>query len=80
MQIVEQTISIAELKEMSFEKLVKAVIDVEKDFMVVDVSFHADQEEFLLERGSLQENLWGINLVPNKFGQEDFPDRSLANE
>lgn len=75
MTVVEQSISVSELEEMSkkmFEKLVKAVVDVEKDIMVVDASFHADQEEFLLDLGSSQENLWGINLIPNKFGEDGF--------
>jgi hypothetical protein len=26
---------------------------------------HADEEAFLLEQGSLQQNLWGINIYPN---------------
>jgi hypothetical protein len=32
---------------------------------------HADEEQLLLENGSAQENLWGINLYPEK-----FPDNS----
>ncbi len=69
------TISVDELKVMSakmFESLVKAVVDVEKKIMVVDAEMHADQEEVLLEQGSEQYNLWGINLHPDFFGTEDF--------
>ena len=74
-KIVSTTISVDELSEMSnkmFEKIVKAVIDVEKEIMVVDAPMHSDQEEFLLDHDSSQEDLWGINLVPHKFGQEEF--------
>lgn len=40
--------------------------------MVVDAELHADQEKVLLENGSKQENLWGINLYPEDFAQEEF--------
>ena len=33
---------------------------------------HADEEQYLLEKGSKQEDLWGINLYPEKFGAVDF--------
>jgi len=68
-------ILIAELKLMSenmFGDLVKAVVDIEKEIMVVDAELHADQERVLLENGSRQENLWGINLYPDDFQDEDF--------
>ena len=75
MQIVRDEISIKELKKMSekmFESLVKAVVDIEQGIMVVDASMHADEEFFLLENESHQENLWGINLFPDKWNKEDF--------
>lgn len=75
MKLVDHTISLEELKEMSqnmFDTLVKAVVDVEQGIMVVDAPMHADEEEFLLEKGSQQENLWGINIYPEKAGTEQF--------
>jgi hypothetical protein len=33
---------------------------------------HADEEKMLLENGSKQQDLWGINLYPQNFGKEDF--------
>lgn len=33
---------------------------------------HADIEAYLLERGSKQQALWGINLYPEKFGSDEF--------
>jgi hypothetical protein len=34
--------------------------------------FHADEEEILLAQGSEHGSLWGINLYPDKWGNEDF--------
>ena len=71
MKLVDKNITVAELEEMSkkmFNKLVKAVLDIEKEVMVVDASLHSDQELFLLENDSTQNNLWGINLYPERFG------------
>lgn len=68
-------LSIAELDEMAqnmYGNLVKAVVDIEKNLLVVDAPMHVDQEQFLLESGSEQKNLWGINLHPAKFGTGDF--------
>ena len=65
----------AELKGMSqkmFAGLVKAVVDVEKEVMIVDADLHADEEKVLLEDGSKQENLWGINLYPDLINTDDF--------
>jgi hypothetical protein len=76
MKVVKDKISIAELKPMSekmFGRLVKAVVDVEQNIMAVDAGLHADEEFFLLEEeNSEQENLWGINIFPDKYGQDGF--------
>lgn len=75
MKLVQEKISLDELKKMAqkmYNNLVKAVVDIEKGIMIVDAGLHADQEEALLENGSAQENVWGINLHPAKFGSDDF--------
>ncbi|MEX0848685.1 MAG: DUF5674 family protein [Candidatus Dependentiae bacterium] len=75
MTTVTDCITIEELKKMSenmFDDLVKAVVDIEKEIMVVDAEMHADQEYYLLENESKQKDLWGINLFPYSFGTEDF--------
>ena len=82
MRIVEENISIDELKEMSskmFGNLVKAVVDVEKNILVVDAELHSDQEAFLLESGSKQENLWGINIYPELSKEERIEFDSMIN-
>ena len=65
--MVKEKIPLAELKKMAQEKfgnLVKAVVDVKKEIMVIDGELHSDEEAWLIENGSKQENLWGINLYP----------------
>ncbi len=82
MKIVKNKISIKELKDMSskmFGNLVKAVVDVEKDILVVDAELHSDQEAFLLQSGSKQENLWGINIYPELNIDERVEFDSMIN-
>jgi hypothetical protein len=69
------TISIDELSEMAqkmYGNLVKGVVDLNKNILVVDVEMHVDAEQFLLESGSLQNDLWGINLYPAVLNTEEF--------
>jgi len=40
-------------------------VDVEKEILAIDAGLHADLETFLLQNSSKQENLWGINYIPN---------------
>ena len=82
MKIVQDKISIQELKEMTqkmFGNLVKAVVDVEKGIMAVDGELHADEEALLLENGSAQKNLWGINIYPDLTGDDFIEFDSMIN-
>lgn len=75
MKKVEDKITVAELSEMAgkmYGNLVKGVVDLKRSILVVDAEMHADEEQFLLEDGSEQQDLWGINLYPEKFGEDDF--------
>ncbi len=68
-------IALAELSEMAaamYGDLVKAVVDVKNDILVVDAELHVDQEQYLLEKGAQQDDLWGINLYPQRYGSNDF--------
>lgn len=67
MKIITKTISLSELKEMAaatFGDMVKAVVDIERGLLAVDAELHSDLEAALLQDGSRQKNLWGINLYP----------------
>jgi len=74
--------SLSDLKVMAqdrFGNLVKAVVDVAKKIMAVDGELHADEEALLLEAGSLQENLWGINIYPELEGPDRIEYDSVIN-
>lgn len=69
------SISLSELRLMAekmYGTLVKADVDISKNIILVDMEMHADGEAHLLENGSKQSDLWGINLHPDKFGSDDF--------
>lgn len=82
MKLVDKEISLEELKKMAekmFGGLVKAVVDIEKKVMVVDGEMHADEEKYLIEKESKQDNLWGINLYPNQKEEEFIEFDSVIN-
>lgn len=54
-----------------FGDMVKAVVDVERGIMALGGELHSDEEALLLDDGSSQGNLWGINLYPAA-GDEDW--------
>lgn len=69
MKIIEQSITkqeFAELAKERFGDLIKAVVDVDRGIMAVGGELHVDEEQILLEAGSKQEHLWGINIYPER--------------
>jgi hypothetical protein len=68
-----------QMAKKMYSDLVKAVVDIEKEIMVVDGEMHADEEELLLAKGSKQENLWGINLYPDLFDKNFIEFDSVIN-
>ncbi len=82
MKIIKTTLSLNELKGLSadtFGNLVKAVVDVDRELIAVDAELHSDLEALLLEDGSKQKNLWGINFYPQLQGEEFVEFDSLIN-
>jgi len=82
MKIIDNKVTLPELKTMSkkmFGNLVKAVVDIEKEIMALDAPMHADQEAELIKNGSKQEDLWGINLYPEKSGSDFIEFDSIIN-
>lgn len=67
------------MAQSKFGNLVKAVIDVEKNIMAIDAELHADEEALLLENGSKQVNLWGINIYPELNDPEWIEYDSMIN-
>jgi hypothetical protein len=67
MEILRNKISIPELQAMAgkiFGNLIKAVVDIQRKIIAIDAELHADEEALLLQDGSRQQDLWGINLYP----------------
>ena len=59
--------------------MVKGVVDIEQEIMALGGELHADEEAFLLENGSQQRNLWGINLYPDMGGADFLEFDSMIN-
>lgn len=80
--LVSVAISKERLREAGEElygDMVKAVVDIEKGIMAVGAELHADEEAFLLEQNSSQQNLWGINLYTNRAIPEMVEFDSMIN-
>ncbi|HEX9346490.1 MAG TPA: DUF5674 family protein [Gemmatimonadales bacterium] len=57
---------LAALAEGQFGDMVKAVVDVERGVMAIGGELHSDEEAALIDDGSAQAHLWGINLYPGE--------------
>ncbi len=82
MKLVDTSITMAELHSMAegrFGDLVKPVVDVRRNIMAVDADLHSDEEALLLENGSAQADLWGINLYPGLSSADWIEFDSLIN-
>ena len=53
---------IKESKNFIDDNTIKAAVDVKKEVMAVDAPMHYECEQLLLDNGSNQEDIWGINL------------------
>ena len=62
-----------------FGDMVKAVVDIKQRKIALDAELHADLETILLENGSSQEDLWGINLYPDMDDEDFIEYDSLIN-
>ncbi len=74
MKIIADTLSFSDLKKLAtdrFGDMVKAVVDIDLEIIALDAELHSDLEAALLENGSSQKNIWGINLYP-EFSGDDF--------
>jgi len=82
MKIITQSVMLNEIKAMAaaaFGNLVKAVVDVERELIAVDAELHSDLEALLLEDGSKQKSLWGINIYPEIQGDDFVEFDSMIN-
>lgn len=68
MKILDKTINLDELGKIegktyfSDMNMVKAVVDIDKGLLAVNGELHSDLEQMLLEKGSKQQSLYGVNI------------------
>lgn len=81
--IIEKEISKTDLSPFAikgrFGGFVKAVVDVKQAVMAVGGDLHADEEAVLLDQGSEQQDLWGINLYHEGADEEWIEFDSMIN-
>ena len=70
---------LASLAEAQFGDVVKAVVDVRRRVMAIGGEQHSDEEAALIEDGSAQEDVWGINLYPAEQGDAWLEFDSMIN-
>jgi hypothetical protein len=71
---------LTEIAQSGFGDMVKAVVDVSRAVMAIGGELHSDGEALLLENGSRQPDLWGINLYPGEPEPDwlEFDSRSTS--
>lgn len=82
MKIITEILLQDELKQMAlatFGNLVKAVVDIDRELIAIDAELHSDLEALLLENGSEQKSLWGINLYFEISGDDFIEFDSMIN-
>jgi hypothetical protein len=81
-QIVRELITLEDVRAVAreqFGEMVKAVVDVAQNIMAIGGELHADEEGVLLDEGSRQADLWGINLYPDAAPSERIEFDSMIN-
>ncbi len=82
MLIITEKVDIEAIKKIAhdtFENLVKAVVDIEKGIIALGAELHSDEEAALIEQGSEQKNLWGINIYPDADEESFIEFDSMIN-
>jgi hypothetical protein len=82
MDLIKENITFSRIQQMAvdrFGNLVKAVVDIERELIAIDAELHSDLEALLINDGSSQRNLWGINLYPEMQGKDFIEFDSLIN-
>lgn len=68
MQIIKDRIEDKEkLKNLEdetfYDDMIKCVVDIERELVAINADLHSDLEQLLLDDGSDQHNLYGINIL-----------------
>lgn len=81
-RILRKPVSLSDVEALAkdqFGDMVKATVDVDRDVLAIGGELHCDEEAMLLEDGSQQEHLWGINIYPGKPEEDRFEFDSMIN-
>ena len=81
-KIIKEAIAKNELRAIAqnqFGSFVKAVVDIKKEIMAIGAELHADEEAILLQQGSSQDDLWGINFYPDQADEGFIEFNSMIN-
>jgi Protein of unknown function (DUF5674) len=70
---------LAAIAAQGFGDMVKAVVDIRRAIMAIGGDLHSDEEAALLDDGSHQSDLWGINLYPSELTDDWIEFDSLIN-
>ena len=76
MRILDTPITKSELIQSSVnfidEHAIKGAVDIKRGLLAVDSPMHYDCEQLLIEDGSDQYNIWGINLYLDEDNIDDL--------
>lgn len=81
-RILKGPISLSDVMALAkdqFGVMVKATVDVEREVLALGGELHCDEEALLLEDGSEQGHLWGINIYPEKPEADRIEFDSMIN-
>jgi hypothetical protein len=81
-KILREPISLSDVLALAkdqFGDMVKATVDVERELLAIGGELHSDEEALLLEDGSEQGHLWGINIYPEKPAADRIEFDSMIN-
>ncbi len=82
-RIVTEGITREELRALAqkqYGDVIKAVVDVEQNLMGVGGELHVDIQSLLIEKEhSRGDTTWGINLYPEKTGEDFIEFDSMVN-
>ena len=67
------------MAQAQFGGMVKATVDIDREILAIGGELHSDEEALLLEDGSEQGQLWGINIYPAKSEAERIEFDSMIN-
>lgn len=82
MEILISKVSLDYVRDLAqnwYGEMIKAVADVDNRLIAIDAELHSDLERMLLENGSRQESLWGVNIYPDLDGKDFVEFDSLIN-